>query len=381
MGMTVGIDASRNHSGGARAHLVGTLTGADPRAYGIQQVHLWAYRSLAEAVPDYPWLTKHVPAVLDKSLLHQVRWQYYSLPTEVVNAGCDLLFNTDAGSVCPYRPSVTLSQDMLSFEPGEIKRFGISKARLRLVLLRWVQKRSLRSARCAMFLTKHAARVIQETTGPLGDYAIVPHGIDAEFRQPPARDKLSRGANEIRILYVSNAALYKHQWNVVRAIGRVRRSGVNASLLLVGGGRGRAQQLLEREIALTDPRGEFVEQKPFVSHAEVPRFLADSDVFVFASSCENLPITLLEAMASGLPIACSDRGPMPEVLGDGGVYFDPENSDSIASAIESIISDPALGDRIAKRAKQLSEHYSWERCSNGIWKVLSNCATETRKAA
>ena len=45
---------------------------------------------------------------------------------------------------------------------------------------------------------------------------------------------------------------------------------------------------------------------------------------IFASSCESSSCVLIENMASGLPIACSNRGPMPEVLKDGGVYFDPE---------------------------------------------------------
>ena len=57
--------------------------------------------------------------------------------------------------------------------------------------------------------------------------------------------------------------------------------------------------------------------------------LKRAHLFVFASSCENMPNTLVEAMASGLPIACSDRGPMPEILRDGGTYFDPENEVTI----------------------------------------------------
>ena len=78
----------------------------------------------------------------------------------------------------------------------------------------------------------------------------------------------------------------------------------------------------------------------FVPHDDLPSLLAGADLFVFASSCENMPNTLVEAMAIGLPIACSDRGPMPEVLRDGGVYFDPENPESIAAAIETLIRDP-----------------------------------------
>ena len=75
-------------------------------------------------------------------------------------------------------------------------------------------------------------------------------------------------------------------------------------------------------------------------------------------------------MAVGLPIACSNRGPMPELLEDGGVYFDPEDSGSIAAAIEKIITHADLRTYIAKRAKALSEQYSWARCAAETWDFL-----------
>ena len=66
----------------------------------------------------------------------------------------------------------------------------------------------------------------------------------------------------------------------------------------------------------------------------------------------------------GLPIACSDRGPMPEVLKDGGLYFDPTNSNSIATAIEKIILDDDSRAKISYRAKVLSREFSWETCAD-----------------
>jgi glycosyltransferase involved in cell wall biosynthesis len=62
---------------------------------------------------------------------------------------------------------------------------------------------------------------------------------------------------------------------------------------------------------------------------------------------------------------------MPEVLADGGVYFNPEDVDSIAAAIERIISDEGLREKIAKRAKSLSEQYSWSRCANETWAFIA----------
>jgi glycosyltransferase involved in cell wall biosynthesis len=107
--------------------------------------------------------------------------------------------------------------------------------------------------------------------------------------------------------------------------------------------------------------------------------LATAHVFVFASSCENMPNTLMEAMAVGLPIACSNRGPMPEVLEDGGIYFDPENPHSIAEAIERIVTNADLRIQIAVRANQLSRQYSWARCTKETFAFLADTAQRLKK--
>jgi len=364
MGIVVGIDASRNRSGGAKAHIIGILSSADPTVSGVDKVHLWSYRGLLDAIPDAPWLVKHSPPELERSLVHQVAWQYRLLPGEMHRQGCDILLNTSAGTVCPFAPAVTMSRDMLSYDSKEISRFGLSCMSLRLLLLRYIQSRSLKKAQGVIFLTEFAADVIQKSTGRLENVTIVPHGIGENFRRDSALGVWDgRQAEQIRCVYVSNALLYKHQWHVIRAIAKLRANGYRLSLLLVGGGEGKAQELLLREMALADPKGEFVQQLDFVEHNKIPDLIGESDIFIFASSCENMPNTLVEGMAGGLPIASSDRGPMPEVLKDGGVYFDPENSESIAVAVERIITDGPLRKAISKRAKQLSMEYSWQLCA------------------
>ena len=78
MGIVAGIDASRNRSGGAKAHIVGILSQGDPSAHGISKIHLWSYKELLNAIPDAPWLVKHNPPELEQSLAQQVFWQYRS---------------------------------------------------------------------------------------------------------------------------------------------------------------------------------------------------------------------------------------------------------------------------------------------------------------
>ena len=382
MGIVVGIDASRNRSGGAKVHLVGLLGSGDPRAHGISRVHVWSYGALLDALPDAEWLVKHSPPALSGSLLEQVWWQRCRLPVEAREQGCDILLNTDAGTVCRFRPAVTMSRDMLSYEPGEMRRYGLSRMWLRLLALRYVQAQSLRTAQGALFLTEYAARVIQSMTGRLDNVAIIPHGVGAAFSQGAAERSWPVPRTEpIRCLYVSPLDMYKHQWVVVRAIAALRDRGRDVSLVLAGGGDGRPRELLDEALASVDPDRRFVTEVGFVRPADLPALLRRADLFVFASSCENMPNTLIEGMASGLPIACANRGPMPEVLQDAGEYFDPEDVGSIASAIEALIANPERREAMAHRAAELARAYSWERCAAETWAFLRHTYERTAEPA
>lgn len=376
--IVVGVDASRNRSGGAIRHLVGILGADDPRRHGIERVHVWSYPALIQALPDSEWLVKHCPAELSRSMAVQLWWQRQRLPAEMRARHVDIMLNTDAGTVCRAHPAVTMSRDMLSYEPGEMRRYSWSRMWLRLLALRYVQAWSLRDADGSIFLTEYAARVIQRFTGPLRRTAIIPHGVGPEFARPAPRTAPPRDA-PWRCLYVSQADMYKHQWHVVRAFADLRRRGHDVQLVLAGGGAGEAQRRLDAEILRSDPRGEFVRQQGYVRAGDLPALLAAHDLFVFASSCENMPNTLIEGMAAGLPIACSSRGPMPEVLRDGGVYFDPEDAASIAAAVERLIVDEALRGAVSRRGAQLAAEYSWRRCAAETWAFLRETLDDVRK--
>jgi glycosyltransferase involved in cell wall biosynthesis len=376
-GNIIGIDASRNRSGGAKAHLIGILTSVNPAQHYIQKIHLWSFKSLLDSIPDYPWLIKHNPFQLERSLAKQLWWQAAHLSEEVREAHCDILFSTDASTLCRFKPMVVLSQDMLSYEPGVMRHFGFGYKRLRLLVILHLQNAAFRNAQGVIFLTSYAGRMIQKSCGPLHNVAFIPHGVGAAFAKISIKKlKTENKSRLIRCLYVSNVAPYKNQWHVVHAIKILRNRGLDVQLTLVGagvsGGTSKAQKRLETEMNRSDPKRLFTKMIGHVSHQKLPQLLAKSNIFIFASSCENMPNTLVEAMAVGLPIACSDRGPMPEVLKDGGVYFEPEKPESIASAVEKIISNSELRMQISRRAKQISEEYSWERCANETFKFIAN---------
>ncbi|MFZ5704566.1 MAG: glycosyltransferase family 4 protein [Pseudomonadota bacterium] len=366
----IGINACRARSGGAVAHLIGLVERSDPERHGFAALHLWAFDGLLARVPDRPWLHKHSTGRWQASVPLELFWERFLLPAAAKRAGIDLLFNVDAGSVCPFRPSVTMSQDMLPFEPGEMERYAAGKARLRLQALRHVQTASLRNADGAIFLTRYAAERIGQATGPLRHVAIVPHGIDQRFVDMPRRASPAAPKALHDCIYISNAAPYKHQWHVVEAIAQLRARGIPLRLRLVGGGSGPAMERLMAAVERHDPARDFVTLEPFVPHAEIPDLLARADIFLFASSCESMPVTLLEGMAAGLPIACSERGPMPDILQDAGAYFNPELPESIADAVGALACNPVESNAYADRAKAIAQSFSWQRCADQTFDFL-----------
>ena len=120
-----------------------------------------------------------------------------------------------------------------------------------------------------------------------------------------------------------------------------------------------------------DPKGEFINYIPQVSHDELPLQFSKHHAVIYASSCENMPNILIESMASGLPIACSDKQPMPEFLKDGGYYFNANSVDSIKKAIINLIED---NDSYKKIKQNLNEIRSlkWEETSKKTFNFITS---------
>lgn len=369
--LKIAVDASRVRSGGGVAHLIGILNQESIDCYGIKEIHVWAYRALLDQLPDRTWLIKHHPPTSEQSILKQLFWQATKFSDEIRDAGCHILFSADASTLCTFKPSVVLNQNMLPYDDGMLPLFGWSRERLRQWLIYIVQKRAFRRSEGVIFLTQHAAHQIQKHTGLLKFFTCIPHGMDSIFSKIRHEPKLNDWTSTtLNCIYVSPVHEYKYQWVVVKAFKILRDRGYDAKITLVGGGAKRPLEILQKQISTSDPNLEFVEVIDFLPHNQIPYLIAKADIFVFASGCETFGIALLEAMASGIPIACSNKSSMPETLKDAGEYFDPADEISIANAIENLILNPGKREFISLRAKQLSESYSWQRCADETWRYL-----------
>ena len=374
--LTIGIDATNLRGGGGVTHLVELLRIAQPTLHGIERVVVWGGTPTLKVLGNRPWLDKRTHPALDKGLLRRMLWQRYGLSQAARDAGCDVLFVPGGSYAGNFHPVVTMSRNLLPFEMRELLRYGWSLFTLKLLLLRTTQTRSFRQTDGVIFLTKFAREVVLKVTGQLrGQTCIIPHGLNPRFKIEP---KLQRDiaeyddAHPYRVLYVSIIDQYKHQWHVVEAVAALRQQGLPIVLDLVGPAYPAALNRLNQTIDRVDVERRWVHYHGAIPFNELHLRYAEADLGLFASSCENMPNILLETMASGLPIACSNRGPMPEVLGQAGVFFNPEQPEDIARALRELIESPKLRRELAQASYARAQQYSWQRCANETFGFLAN---------
>jgi glycosyltransferase involved in cell wall biosynthesis len=386
MGMRVGIDASNIRAGGTTTHLIELLRAADPPQFGCDEVVVWGGTAVLKRIEERPWLRKITHPLLeqaanpyrDRRHLQRAFWQRFLLRRLLVERKCDVLLVPGGMDNSGFHPLVTMSRNMLVFDRVEAARYGWSLPRLRLWLLQRLQSRTFRRADGMIFLTEYARSVVAPIAGiSAAKTTVVPHGVSYKFSFPPRSQRdISEysTANPYRILYVSTVDMYKHQWHVAQAMVQLRAAGFPVACDLVGPAYPAGMQRLTQKLQELEAPADVVRYVGAVPYDRLHELYAHADMKVFASSCENMPNILLEAMSAGLPIACSRRGPMPEILGDAGVYFDPENPTEICAAITELLRSPELRARNAARGFELSQQYSWQRCAGETFGFLAQCA-------
>lgn len=105
----------------------------------------------------------------------------------------------------------------------------------------------------------------------------------------------------------------------------------------------------------------------FVPFCDMPVLYNLATVIVYPSLFEGFGIPLVEAMNVGLPIVCSDRTSIPEIAGDAGIYFNPDNTEDIAEKIYQIWKDESLRNSLIERGFERAKMFTWE---NGLKKTV-----------
>jgi glycosyltransferase involved in cell wall biosynthesis len=202
---------------------------------------------------------------------------------------------------------------------------------------------TLRRSALVIAISEHVKQTLVERLGASPERVRVIHlGIDHD-RLRPGDD-----AREPFLLYPANRWPHKNHQRLFAAFALVRRERPELKLVLTGAGhQGR-------------PLPEGVEARGRVSDEELARLFRTASALVFPSLYEGFGQPPIEAMACGCPVACSNAGSLPEVVGDAARLFDPTSIDAIAEAIRDVLDRP---DQLVQRGLERARRFTWDECA------------------
>lgn len=191
----------------------------------------------------------------------------------------------------------------------------------------------------------------------------------AKLHVVPLASSLPRGTLEVDevlgrlkipspyVLFVGTLEPRKNLVRLIRAYRRVAAEGFPHSLVLAGP-LGWHHESLMRELALRGP-GEIV-MTGSLSDDELDAVYRAADALVYPSLYEGFGLPVLEAMARGVPTIASTTSSVPEVAGDAAIGVNPRSVRDIGRAIESLLTDVDLAERMAARGRAQAERFSWD---------------------
>lgn len=374
--MKLGIDMHNVRNGGGVSYVSNILRMFDPEKHGFSRVCVFGSEEVLSHLPDGPNIEKHPQAILSRNLLFRLFFVFFLLGGELRRTGCSLLYSPGGLYFGRIRPFATISRNMMPFEPehwGMYPTFSFD--RLRLHLMRRVHTMTFRRADGMVFLTTIAERIVGAAMGVArGRTAVIAHGVNRKLfhrgdDSPPLPASLDP-KGPIRLVYPSRLEPYKHQVQVIEAVKALRGEFPQLTIDLCGPANPDYKVIVDAALEASGLGSDVIRYHGELPLAALPPLYGQSHLLVFASSCENLPNTLIEALCFGIPIVSSRRPPMPEVAQDACLYFDPADSRSIVQAIRAALMDwPAALERV-RIGQALADRYSWETCAEQTFGFL-----------
>lgn len=220
---------------------------------------------------------------------------------------------------------------------------------LRGPLRRLLVRLALRPADVVVAVSEGERQALSRALGP-ARVRLIRNGVDVNTFDPGD----ARTSGRPIILYVGLLTPRKGVIDLVRASDELAARGVEHELRLVGGTPDEGVEA-EREVrAAAGSEVRFLGAQPHDRMAECYR---EADVFCLPSWWEAMPLSILEAMASGLPVVATQVGDIPHVVahGETGLLVPPQDPDALADALEVLLSDPGRREEMAKNGRLLAE--------------------------
>ncbi len=295
----------------------------------------------------------------------------------------DLYFSVSE-STPPRMPCPTIASFRNAVVANQLSYRREFPDNLRLSMLHALARLAARRCERILFVSEDSARWMGEALSvPEAKRVVVHHGIDIDAWRPQVELPRPEEFPQSYMLSVSSMYRYKNYCTLISAWARLAAHDLSIpDLVIVGDDQDPpySDEMRALHAALGPDLADRVHIVGEVPYAEVQRFYAHAELFVFPSYLEAFGHPLLEAMASGLPVVASDIPVFREIAGDAAIYADPLDPAALSDAIAAALGSLDLRDALRKRGAERVRHFTWDQSTERLAALLREQLGERRGA-
>lgn len=231
--------------------------------------------------------------------------------------------------------------------------------------MRWSIRFSCRVAQGIIAVSENTKKDLKELYGVAEDkITVIPEGFSREEILPD-----SPKHSHPYFFFVGRLENRKNIIRIVEAFEIFKKQRKSEHQLLLAGKFGYGRKSIQEKIEHSPIKRDII-LLGYISEKEKWELLKNADIFLFPTLYEGFGIPVLEAQSVGVPVITSTTSSLPEVAGEGAVFVDPTSVETIAGAIEKLVSEPNFRAGIIKKATHNVDRFSWERCAQEIASFL-----------
>jgi glycosyltransferase involved in cell wall biosynthesis len=205
--------------------------------------------------------------------------------------------------------------------------------------------------------------LVQHYKVPEEKISVVYEAASSRFRpaspEAVAEAKASYRLPSKYVLALGTIEPRKNLNRLVQAVCLLRQKDPELSLVIVGHAGWLYQDFFQELEKLEDPRAVLL--SGYVPDADLPAVLTGATAYVLASFYEGFGLPILEAMACGTPVVCSNTSSMPELGGEAARYFNPHDLQDMVTAISAVLEDAELREEMRQLGFEQAARFSWAR--------------------
>lgn len=317
----------------------------------------------AAGLKGAPWTELIRSVTVPVHARHRIEWvrgEQMLLPELATQAGVDLLHSL--GSTAPGRGAfrrVVTVHDLI------YRRFPEAHTGVRSIGMRLLVPWGVRRSHRVIAISQSTRHDLIELMGVAGERIdVIPNGVGGEARTPPSAPDALRARLDLDrrkvLLSLSAHRPHKNLPALLEALSLIPPE--RRPVLVIPGYRtGYEHKLRDQARALGVERD--LRLPGWMPDGELETLWSITDAFVFPSLYEGFGLPVLEAMARGVPVACSHASSLPEVAGEAALFFAPRDTRGVASTIERLLGEPDLAQRLRAAGRERARKFTWRQAA------------------